>query len=697
MKQEQRKIWQIRVKKLALSYETGWEYLPESEEAGSVLTDIFLDMETENHRRLEKIWEKQEREFLQIVPTGEEEPKRMETALSVKAGEDGDNRWLKRDTRVYTVSEQGALFYFRTVSSLCLSAARLRWIIRCRDLSAWLCYREGDSFPVSLSGSDDRVLARPVFRWRFSRLCNGHNNFLFFVEFQEASDLRQKLAGNWSVSDGRNRYPAVWRQEEGSFSLQGECQEFAGNLEGESYELTLELPAGEELPAEWLRALTGEIALREEAAEFQPELCLTDSGSWGSDRVLPFGSEPETASCLYLACDRAAAGAPERLVLEFTEEYETEEKGPEQEAEEYQKQYKRIYRKLYKKYPWLENREAVQDWQAEETVWEYYDGRLWRPLPGSGEWNTGCRPDESGGKHYAVDIPRDISPCSMEGEEHLYLRLRAGRVRGAYAPFYRKRIPVLKDICFRGEERRFLPESRSAPDVCGAAEEKVYFGFDREVSPDHCWYTGKERLTFRPDQIRGAGELFGRQACWVEVPDMGEELAAFLPNYVTIRQEAEKGGEPDPLLIPGQTRFYVETGKLGVLDALSVTDAHYDRTGAPIRDEVKAAEHYFAHFGRLLTVMDIELMLRERYPFFKVQDCSFSAEQRELAIRLEVLPHKEAEAFIQEEGRLGEVSGWLSSVLQNAGALWLQGAGVNCILSAEKGGEDNGDGDIKAG
>lgn len=690
MKPEQKKIWQVRVKKLALSYETGWEYLPESEEAGSVLTDIFLEMELENHRRLAKIWEKQEREFLQVVPPGEEEPRRLETALWVKAGEDGDRQWLNRDTRAYTVTEQGELIYFGTVSPLCLSAARLQWIIRRRGLSAWLCYQEGDGFPVSLSENDGRVLDHPVFRWYFPGLCDGHGSFLFSVEFQAAKDyqaaqgLEKGPGGSWSISDGRNNYPGVWQQEGGSFSLKGECPEFAGNLEGGDYELKLELPAGEALSAEWVRALTGEIVLREEAAELASELCLADTGPCGSDSVLPFGREPETGSCFYLACDRAAAGAGGKLVLQFAEEYETEEKGPEPEGK--QEQYHKLYGKLYKKYPWLERTEPIRDWRAEETVWEYYDGKLWRLLPGSEDWNTGCHPREPGERQYSVAVPEDISPCSMEGEEHIYLRLRVSRARDAYAAFYRKQIPVLRAIRFRVEERRFLPKRRQIPDFHQAAEEKVCFGFDREVLPDHRWYTGRECLAFRPEQIRGPGELFGRRACWVEVPDPGEELAAFLPNYVTVRQEAEEGEGADPRQIPAQTRFCVETGKLGVLDALSVADARYDRAGAPIRDELKAAEHYFAHFGRLLTVLDLELMLEERYPFFKVKDCSFVPERRELAVKLEMLPYKEAEAFAREEGRLQEVSEWLGSVLQKAGPLWLQGAGVNCSLCGEEDG-----------
>ena len=67
-------------------------------------------------------------------------------------------------------------------------------------------------------------------------------------------------------------------------------------------------------------------------------------------------------------------------------------------------------------------------------------------------------------RQYSIPIPEDISPCSIEGEEHIYLRLRVSRARGAYAAFYRKRIPVLRAVRFRGGERRYLPESRETAD-----------------------------------------------------------------------------------------------------------------------------------------------------------------------------------------------------------------------------------------
>ncbi|MCM1192398.1 MAG: hypothetical protein NC123_10765 [Butyrivibrio sp.] len=679
MGEDWRRVWQLRVKKLALSYKTGWEYLPESREAGSVLTDIFLDMEMENRDRLLKIWEKQKQVFLGVVPERKEEPRRLETALWVKAAGEIHGLQLTADARVYTVTEQGTLLGFRTISPLRLTAAGLRFVIYRKGLWAWLCYQEGDAFPVRLSPSPDRVLSRPVFQWRFRGLLDGHDSFMFEMEFKEEAPPLAELPGSWTIGDGRSSYAVNRQQSAAGIFLTGECPEFAGNLEGGVYELRLEPDPEELLPERWLKALSGEITLKEEAASPEPELCLTDSGPVCGGRVLPFGREPETAACFYLACDRAAAGASGELTLQFAEEYETEEKCPEPESKE--------YRKLYRKYPWLRREEQVQEWQAEETLWEYFDGSLWRVLPGSSGWNTGCRPEEPGERRYRFPIPEDISPCSVEGEEHLYLRLRIVRTKGAYAPWYRKRIPVLRDIRLGTEPRVFRPGERELPDIREAGAEKMYLGFDREVLPENCWYTGKGRLTFETEQIKGRGERFGKKAWWVERPAKEEELTVFLPNYVVIRQDAEETKEAEPGQFPAGTYFYVETGKTGVLEAVSVADARYDRTGAPVQDEKAAAEHYFSHFGRMLTVTDLELLLQERYPFLQVKecsDCSFYPEREELEIKLTLLSQTEEEA----EGRLQEVSDWLTGAVGRMGALWLQKAKVKCILKKQNGGDE---------
>ena len=95
-----RENWQVQVKKLALAYGTGWEYIPGSEEAGSVLTDIFLEMEERNRKRYEKIWQRQELAFLQAVPECGEKQGGLSGALLVRAAGGEHARWVEEGAEV---------------------------------------------------------------------------------------------------------------------------------------------------------------------------------------------------------------------------------------------------------------------------------------------------------------------------------------------------------------------------------------------------------------------------------------------------------------------------------------------------------------------------------------------------------------------------------------------------------------------
>ena len=113
-----RKSSQIKVKKLALAYKTGWEYVPEGEEAGSVLTDIFLDMAEENRWRYEQIWGKQERVFQGAVPVSESGEGSLSGELAVKVSDEGHGEWLEEGCEVHLPQENGALLRFQTVRPL---------------------------------------------------------------------------------------------------------------------------------------------------------------------------------------------------------------------------------------------------------------------------------------------------------------------------------------------------------------------------------------------------------------------------------------------------------------------------------------------------------------------------------------------------------------------------------------------------
>lgn len=679
--------WHTRVKKLALAYETGWEYVAGSDEAGSVLTDVFLEMAGRNRGRFGGIWKKHEREFLQAAPFGDEVAKRLRSAIVIKASKGDDDKYLKEGTAAYTILKEGRLVRFRTCSGLTLTSAALRYAVLKKGLSEWLIYDSRAELKTGLCGFADRLfqgelreLACPAFEWGFDGLCDGRKRLSFILELgggvKADSGIGQR--GSWTVTDGQQVYPLLLERTEDAFVLSGETPEFERRLDGEGYVLRLELPAGEEPGQGWQEALCEDIILREAPAVLEPELCLTEAGAedvWG---VRPFGRAVLEASCCYFACDGAAAGREGEIVLRFTEEFETEEKLPEPPSKEYEK--------LYAKYPWIKREETVQEWQAQDTVWEYFNGSLWRPLPESGTWETGGRPGKTGERVYRWSRPRDMRPCSIEGEPHFYIRLRLVCVRNAYAPYYRKYIPVMKDVRFETGERSFRPVMRRLPQRAEWQESKIFLGFDGRVTPQASWYTGKESLSFSWEQLVGQETRHGMEAFWVELEDgRAREWRFLVPNYVGLLQETvpEETVYEEPtnpyLKIRAATEFSVETDNGEVLDAVSVWDSRYNGDGPPVEEHMRAdaAKHYFSHYGRLVTFYDMELFIQERYPFLKAVSCSLPEAAKELQVAL-----KTDAAFQGSKAELlSEIDEWLQETVSRTGPLWLRGISVRCTLA----------------
>lgn len=679
--------WGAKIKKLALAYETGWEYRPGSEEAGSVLTDIFMEMAKRNQERLKRVWEKQEMVFLKAVPEPEEVLGGRKGTLLIKASGAEDGKWLEEGTKVSMPREEGRPLRFRTVRSLQLTSARLKYAVYCRGLCAWLAYeaKEGEPGPVPLFQAAGEALAHPVFRWRFPGLCDGREEVCFRADFGKEECPAPALSGSWTVSDGETELPLEWRQTEDGCLLKGQTPEFAANLKGEPYEIRLELSAEEELPEEWLKTLYGGFFLTRDAEEAETDICLTDDDAGSGKRLLPFGSSPEEASCCYLSCDRIIAGEEKEIILRFRESVLLEERIPEPLPEE--------YKKLYKKYPWLRTVETVQEWKVGETKWEYFNGTLWRILPGSEDWQTFCGTEE-GERAYRWVRPADMEPCMAGGEEHFYLRLRLSRVSNAYAAYYRKWIPVLENIRFSAGKRRMAPNAQLLPERKKAGEERMYLGFTGGITPGNCWYTGEGACSFAQEQIKGAGELFGRTAFWVEWTERrAGELSCLAANYVPIRQEPEEGeGDEDgeeELQIGAGTEFYAQPRDMGILDAVCPSEVRYDGAGVPVRQEKKAAENYFMHFGRMLTPMDMELMLQERYPFLKIGFLAFRQKERRLDIELALVEGEKLSPMpetSEKEARkkLPEIREWLETAVSKQGALWLKDCCVHCTLREAK-------------
>lgn len=674
----------FKVKKLALSYKTGWEYMQDSSEGGSVLTDIFLNMMQKNREQYDGILEKHRQKFLSVMPPQEKEARRLKTALAVRAPGGSHGETLDRGTESYMVPEQGNLRRFVLQEDIRLTAAKLMYAVYQKGFCAWLAYdgraeKGPDAFEIPLFQAVGEELSHPVFCWNFPNLCNGKAFVDYVLEWEAEGDADPNwedgaLPGIWEIGDGTHGYPLKWSLSEGRCKLSGPTPAFAENLEETCYELRLEIPAGEETDISWLKALSREIYLWEAGERREAQLCLTAAGACGGERLLPFTDAPEAGMCCYLACDSVLAQRGREVTLRFTECYETEEHTPPETPKE--------YAKLYRKYPWLRSGETVKEWRVRETCWEYFDGNFWRRLPGDGSGKTEER-------FLRWKIPQDMQPCSVEGEEHFYIRLRAVKVDNAYAAYYRKEIPVLEQVCFEAEERSVKPESGKLPEISEAEQTRMYLGFDRDITCDNRWHTGSECLDFTSDQIIGRKVLFGREACWVE-PEAGDPvtLPALYANYVEILSLSETGDaeDLDPRL-PMGTVFHVETKKAGVLDAVSVCDARYDGSGPALWQEEQWRESYPAGFGRVMSVMDIELLLEKSYPFVRLFSCRYEEEKQEFAIILERQKDSEekSDRTISLQNLLPEIGEWLEEILRHMGPLSLRDCHVRCLERDEGG------------
>ncbi len=736
--------WETRIKKLALAYRTGWQYRPGTDEAGSVLTDIFLEMERENQKRYRKMFEKHRCRFLSAVPKPHKEEKRLKTALCVKASEKSNGAQLPEGTEIYNVPAEGGLIWFRTVSPLKLTTARLCCAVYRNGFWAWRTDMPGEEkAPLALFLPRGEEIARPDFRWYFRGLCDGQEKFRFGIKFQEAGEVLPELKGEWSIRRGETVVCLKWQQGEEGITLSGECQKFGNYLDFGVYELCF--CAKEELGRAWLAALYGGFALEEAPKESEPKFCLTDEGRCGAKRVLPFGRTPGEASCCYLVCDQVAAGRNGRITLQFTQRFEKEERLAAQMPAE--------YKKIWKKYPWMRQTEEVLDWSAKESVWEYFNGNFWCVLPGSEAWATGCYPGSSvltaggsldggakktvyfaeGGAEgflgeeqvYHFEKPEDMQSCIVEGEEHFFIRLRLVHVQNAYAAYYRKYIPVMENIRFLAGERRIEMEGCKLPAREWAGEKKMYLGFDKEITPENRWYTGEGWCSFSQEQINGWENRFGRNAFWVELAEEeAKVLTSFCPNYVEVLQvlpdENQDGEEEIPEKIPASSMYFVDTRDFGVLEAVSLVDAaagmepgmladtvHGDNipisgvgngmhgmeeemsytVGEPIfaASKIQDAGNYFSHYGRLITQMDLKIYMRERFPQLRLVSCSYMQDDREFFVAVQA-----GAGMRGAKELLPELEAWLTNLLSKVGGMWFQGAFVRCSLAESEKKQENG-------
>ncbi len=669
------------IKKLALAFHTGWEYLPGEEELGSVLTDCFLEMLSDNRERFTRIWAKQKQQFLQILPKEGKKRRLLKSAISVTATEEWNGKWLPCDTRMYLISDEGSLIWFHTMEDIRLTAASLRYVVYREGLYAWMSQNTKKGGAVPLLGRQGQAVESPVFRWFFSNLCNGLSECRFLLG--GLSEIPMDII----LSDGNHSYPMKQEQTKEGLWLSAVTPEFAENLKETEYEIRMEALPWEEkaaaLEEELLTVFAEGIALQEKEWEREHPICIAEEKREDSaGQVQPFGKTMEENACCYFACDRILARDCGSVTLEYRENVLIEENLP---PENYEKQYKKVYRK----YPWMKEAYQVFEKSVQETVWEYFDGSGWRMLAQSRGWNTCCEKESGIKRKFTWKLPTDRRACTIDGETHFYLRLRLLTAKQGNGIYYRSYIPVLEQICLSAPARRHTSARQLLPDI-PKSKKTVYLGFDSPISCESQWflqYQGMDEngenvqlrasLSFSEDQMKGEKVRFGKRAFWVEAEELPQDgkcqkplkeaSIKLPPNCVEIREEA--GAEFEELKDKTEgVHLFVNMGKSGVLDARTVIPFIYEGTGADF-DKEGQKEEEMGRFGRLVTYADVETWTAGHWPSLGEVECSWEEEKGELTL----LCHGSKEPSEEQKKAICEA---LEKALQEKGSLWLCGCSV---------------------
>lgn len=194
--------------------------------------------------------------------------------------------------------------------------------------------------------------------------------------------------------------------------------------------LYVRLPAAG-LPADPI----GPVSVRTERRELPLDLAWDGDGPCAGTSWLPFGEIPDIWRTCCLFCPDALTLRGARLAIRFTLSMRKREDslpGMEQAPE-----YRPIMRRLPPPPP------PVREVRADQVLWEYWNGRVWTPIPGT-EIYTGSFSNQENAPallEARFRWPEDAAPCEEGGQTGLWLRWRVGRVensgwlpRRCYAP-----------------------------------------------------------------------------------------------------------------------------------------------------------------------------------------------------------------------------------------------------------------------
>ena len=169
------------------------------------------------------------------------------------------------------------------------------------------------------------------------------------------------------------------------------------------------------------------VLLRTERPARPPAAVFTDPGPIAGESWLPFGERLSPWNCCYLSCPESLSLRGGEVTLSWTRSFRpVEDRAAEPDQEP-------VYRPVMRRLP--PPPPPIRDVYAQLVVWEYWDGRSWRPVPGTEDHSRIFSAENSGSRPERMEVrfrwPEDAAPCIVQGLESMWLRWRLCACEGA--------------------------------------------------------------------------------------------------------------------------------------------------------------------------------------------------------------------------------------------------------------------------
>lgn len=392
------------------SYLPQWRYSPDGGEMESAILLAAAELIRDSAARLARLPEKHQLAFLQGWPLEPLDPDPTCTYAALDAPEGCP---VPAGTKFYLSGDGGRLW--QTAEDAQAEAVRLTELF---------CTSCGEVFPLPLPTPGHPVR---LFDFREGRLPGPEIQFSHPDAFRSRNGCQTALA-----------LPEAPAQMLALFCGSAACWQLIGSSGSEyplaapvreNHHLLFRLPPAPDgyalrcrLPAAGLPARSaGPAAVSARREALPPALIWDGAAPCAGERWLPFGEAPAAWSTCCLACPDALALRGAQLTVSFTLSIRVREEllpGTEQAA---------VYRPIMRRLPVPPP--PARDVRADQVLWEYWNGQIWLPIPGT-EGYTGCFSDAgSGAAHMEASFlwPEDAAPCEIGGHTGLWLRWRIGR------------------------------------------------------------------------------------------------------------------------------------------------------------------------------------------------------------------------------------------------------------------------------